>query len=253
MTKAIITDLDRTLLRNDKSLSEYTVKTLLECKKKGILLVAATARPGRAIRDYDNAIGFDATVTLNGAVVTFNGHSENSFIEKTDVERIIKALISLGDCVVSLETTQGIFSNVDIPEWSPVVCENLLNVPVLNEVFKILVSSEKHDLRDVLSDTIGPKAYYSIANGNLFQIMSSEATKWHGIEVLLKAYKTDAKDIIYFGDDYDDIEPIRQSGMGIAVSNSIEEVKKIADCIIDSNENDGVAKYINAEVLKNEK
>lgn len=249
MTKAIITDLDRTLLKNDKSISEYTVRTMSECKKKGILLIAATARPGRAIRVYDEMIGFDATVTLNGAVVAVGNKEENVFIEKTDVEHILKELSALSDCVISLETTQGIYSNVDIPEWSPRVYENLLSVPVLEEVFKILVSSAKHDLSIILDKCIGENAYYSIANGNLFQIMSRRATKWNGIETVLKAYQTDAKEIIYFGDDYDDLEPIHRSGTGVAVSNAIEEVKTIADCVIDSNENDGVAGYIRTEVL----
>ena len=75
--------------------------------------------------------------------------------------------------------------------------------------------------------------------------MSSRATKWNGIETVLNAYGIDARDIMYFGDNYDDIEPIMRSGFGVAVSNAIEEVKEIADCIIDSNENDGMAKYIN--------
>lgn len=250
MTKAIITDLDRTLLKDDKSISEYTVKTMLECKKRGILLVAATARPGRAIQKYEEMIGFDATVTLNGAVVTVKNDNKNAFVKTADVQRILKELLAIGDCIISLETTQGIYSNVDIPEWSPVVCEDILNVPVLDKVFKILISSQKHDLKDVLNRCIGQEAYYSIANGDLFQIMSKQATKWKGIETVLAAYELEAKDIIYFGDDHDDIEPLQKSGIGVAVANAIKEVKEIADLIIDSNENDGVARYINSEVIK---
>ena len=50
--KAIITDLDRTLLRTDKSLSTYTVSVLKECKARGIKVMAATARPERTVTDY---------------------------------------------------------------------------------------------------------------------------------------------------------------------------------------------------------
>ena len=60
--KAIITDLDRTLLRTDKSLSPYTVSVLKECKARGIKVMAATARPERSITEYDKAIGFDAVI-----------------------------------------------------------------------------------------------------------------------------------------------------------------------------------------------
>ena len=42
--KAIITDLDRTLLRTDKTVSEYTRTILKKCRDRGIVLMAATAR-----------------------------------------------------------------------------------------------------------------------------------------------------------------------------------------------------------------
>ena len=67
--KAIITDLDRTLLRTDKSLSGYTIEVLKKCKAQGIKVMAATARPERSITDYDAAIGFDAVTVMNGAKV----------------------------------------------------------------------------------------------------------------------------------------------------------------------------------------
>lgn len=52
--KAIITDLDRTLLRTDKTISEYTHTILKKCHERGVLLMAATARPERII----NLAGF---------------------------------------------------------------------------------------------------------------------------------------------------------------------------------------------------
>lgn len=47
--KAIITDLDRTLLHTDKSVSEYTVDILKKCHEKGILIMVATASPLRDV------------------------------------------------------------------------------------------------------------------------------------------------------------------------------------------------------------
>lgn len=60
--KTIITDLDRTLLRTDKTVSEYTYSVLKQCHERGILLMAATARPERAVLDYRDQIGFEAMV-----------------------------------------------------------------------------------------------------------------------------------------------------------------------------------------------
>ena len=52
-----------------------------------------------------------------------------------------------------------------------------------------------------------------------------------------------------FGDDNDDIEPIKNCGLGVAVSNAIPSVLDVADRVIDSNDMDGVAKFIEENLL----
>jgi len=45
--RLIVTDLDRTLLRSDKTLSEYTIDVLNRCRAQGVSIAFATARPKR--------------------------------------------------------------------------------------------------------------------------------------------------------------------------------------------------------------
>ena len=56
--RAVIVDLDRTLLRTDKSISGYTRQVLCEWEARGSRLYAATARPERAIGEYRRIIPF---------------------------------------------------------------------------------------------------------------------------------------------------------------------------------------------------
>ena len=81
------------------------------------------------------------------------------------------------------------------------------------------------------------------------QIMSNEATKWNGIKQTLSHFGVSSSDAVYLGDDNDDIEPIKNCGLGVAVSNAIPSVLDIADRIIDSNDMDGVAKFIEENIL----
>ncbi|MBQ1255276.1 MAG: HAD hydrolase family protein, partial [Clostridia bacterium] len=87
--KAIITDLDRTLLRTDKSISEYSLSVLRECKERGILLLAASARPMRTIKEYKEAVGFDAVTAMNGAAVYLPGKEFKFGIPKESGEKIL--------------------------------------------------------------------------------------------------------------------------------------------------------------------
>lgn len=83
----------------------------------------------------------------------------------------------------------------------------------------------------------------------MIQIMSTEATKWNGIKAMLEAVGIRQDEAVYFGDDYDDIEPLKNCGVGVAVSNAIGEVIEAADFITESNDEDGVAAYIEKNLL----
>ena len=47
-----------------------------------------------------------------------------------------------------------------------------------------------------------------------------------------------------FGDDYVDIGMLKLCGLGIAMGNAIKEVKEIADVVIGTNDNDGIADFL---------
>lgn len=247
--RAVITDLDRTLLHTDKSLSEYTYATLKKYHDRGILLMAATARPERAILTYQNQIGFHAMTTLNGArIILPHGVIENG-ITLSSAEAILKKVIMIPDLILSLETEKGIFSNVPIPEWNATVFNGFPSLPTDGIIYKILLSSKENNIQTDVKKALTADTYMTVAEGKLIQIMSTASTKWNGIKAMLKAVGIDPNDAIYFGDDYDDVEPIKNCGVGVAVSNAIQEVRDIADFITENNDMDGVARYLERNLL----
>lgn len=52
------------------------------------------------------------------------------------------------------------------------------------------------------------------------------------------------EEIMACGDGMNDLEMIREAGLGVAMANAVQEVKDAADFVTDSNEKDGVAKAI---------
>lgn len=247
--KAIITDLDRTLLHTDKTVSEYTYAILKKCHDRGIILMAATARPERAILAYHNQIGFEAITTLNGArIILPHGIIENG-ITPSSVEHILKKVIMIPDLVLSMETGNGIFSNVSIPEWDATVFSGFPALPTESIIYKLLLSGEANNIQQEVKKALTIDTYMTVAEGKLIQIMSTASTKWNGIKTMLKAVGVRQNDAIYFGDDNDDIEAIKNCGVGVAVSNAIDEVLDAADFITESNDMDGVAQYIEKKIL----
>lgn len=247
--KAIITDLDRTLLRTDKSVSEYSCAVLKKCRDRGILLMAATARPERAILNYQKLIGFDAVTTLNGARIILAGGVIENGIAPHSAEDILKKVTAIPNVTLSMETGDGIYANVSIPEWNAIVFEGFPALPTQSIIYKILLSSEGNAIQPDVERALTSDTYMTVADGKLIQIMSTAATKWNGIRAMLKTAGVDQKDVVYFGDDNDDIEPIKNCGVGVAVSNAIREVLAIADFVTESNDMDGVARYIEKNLL----
>ena len=247
--KAIICDLDRTLLHTDKSISSYTAEVFKKCRERGMLIMAASARPMRAIIPYNDIIPFDSICATNGAVISLpSGTLEVSFSTESG-EAIISKLLEFPDVFLSVETSKGLYSNRDIPIWNPIIYEKFPSLPEDIVLYKILASSKESSLYEHIESTLTDDVYHTIADKALIQIMSKNATKWNGIKHMLTNYGISPKDCIYFGDDNDDIEPIKKCGLGVAVSNALPEVLDIASKITGSNDEDGVARFIEEYIL----
>ena len=247
--KAIITDLDRTLLHTDKSVSEYTINVLKRCREKGILIMTASARPLRDILVFNDMIGFDAITATNGAVVSLPQKKLEFGISYITGEKILSKILLYPDIFLSIETSNGLYSNRDIPIWEPVIWDKFPKIPENLIPYKIIVSSENRSIYKNIESLLNEDVYYTIANKDLIQIMDKDATKWNGVKHMLTSFNISPKDAVYFGDDNDDLEPIINCGLGVAVSNAIPSVLEVADGITESNDSDGVAKYIENKIL----
>ena len=246
--KAIVTDLDRTLLRTDKTISEYTLDIMRRCHDNGIAIMAATARPERSILQYRQQIYFDAVTTLNGARIILPGAVLENDISHSSGKHILSRLVRMPDTLISIETSDGIYSNAEIPEWNTICYDGFPDLPTQGALYKILVSSKDDVVYDQIENILTDDVYYTIADGQLVQIMSKNATKWNGICAMLEALHIPKTETVYFGDDNDDIEPIQMCGTGVAVANAIEAVIRKADYVAGSNDEDGVARFIEAYV-----
>ena len=67
MVKMIVLDLDETLLKNDKSISEKTQSIIRQCRKSGIKVIYATGRGGSAEKVAPSQL-FDGRITMGGAI-----------------------------------------------------------------------------------------------------------------------------------------------------------------------------------------
>ena len=76
-----------------------------------------------------------------------------------------------------------------------------------------------------------------------------EAGKFSALAVLGERIQVKLEETAAFGDDINDLEMISRCGLGIAVANALPEVKERADAVPLSNDEDGVARFIQKRIL----
>lgn len=248
--KTIIVDLDRTLLRTDKTLSSYTVEVLRECRKNGIRIMVATARPLRTAKQYCEMLDADTVVVSNGArVICGNQRTEYGICQQSAIH-LLNTLNGHPSLLITLETGDVAYSNKPIADYETIISDDLVSFAEAQGVLKILVRLDDEETLAFVKESLTEDLYYTIANGHLIQIMDKAATKWNGIKAMLEISGCTPEETAYFGDDHDDIEPIKMCGLGVAVSNAIDEVKAVADYVAEGNDADGVARFIEQMLLQ---
>jgi Cof subfamily protein (haloacid dehalogenase superfamily) len=251
----VVTDLDGTLLKTDKTVSEYTQSVLTRCRENGIKVVFATARGGSGERLVPAHL-VDGKIRMNGAIAKIG-------------DKIVY------DCKIPYMIARPLLIACDRRGLKIVAesCDENYSVHHVNEqMYKssndvhqklVDISQHKNDKEKIFMTDITPKDEYFITSqipaelyflmareGNGFgMIMHKNATKAKAVSALADIWGIEQADIVAFGDDLNDIDMLRYVGVGVAMGNALDDVKKIASCVCDTNDNDGVAKWLEKRVL----
>ena len=99
-------------------------------------------------------------------------------------------------------------------------------------------------------DTYGENTAQVRSQRFYYEIMPKGLSKGNSLLEIAKYYNIDQKDIIAFGDELNDETMIEVAGTGVAMGNAVEKIKEIADYITLSNDEDGIADYLEKFILE---
>lgn len=85
--------------------------------------------------------------------------------------------------------------------------------------------------------------------GFILEVVSSASGKWPALCALARSEGIAAGEIVAVGDDHNDVEMVDRAGLGIAMGNAVDAVKRVADHVTASNDDDGLARAIERFVL----
>ena len=255
MTRAIrmiVTDLDGTLLKDDKTVSRYTADVIVRLRERGVKFVLATARPIRSVRGFLPGFGFDGAVYHNGAVVEAGGERLHAFGIGRPLDVVKAILRHEPEARVAVEADDVLFGNFDTRTvWRGVDCVRTADFREIGPLIadKIIVGAQTPAEAAALERLLPGELYAQISENVIAMIMNRRATKANGIRLLAARWGIELDEVAAFGDDYNDIEMLRACGVGVAMENALEEVKAAADAVCLSNEEDGMARWIEENLL----
>lgn len=251
MFDVIVLDLDGTLLKDDKSISCTTLNVLKKFEDLGKKIVIATGRPPRLdILNFPDALKRDFMIFYNGAEIY---HNDKKIYTKCISDSSIKYMLEIFNNQninpkISFEIKNKLYSNYDANETFKNTQFTKINLENFNynNITKLLVDLSSIEDINKFSNSIPNDCNLLITdNSTLGQIMAKGVSKLSAIEFILNKLDTTLDKVIFFGDDINDIELIQHCGIGVAMGNAHSSVKSASKYITESNENDGIAAFLN--------
>ncbi|WP_173918319.1 Cof-type HAD-IIB family hydrolase [Halobacillus sp. Marseille-Q1614] len=236
--KLIALDMDGTLLNSDELVSEATRKAIQKAKDRGIHVVISTGRSLDRCRDIAESLGRSSyIVTINGGEI-YNEKFE--LVDQTLLEpKLVERLWELRE-------------KHDVHFWSSAV-QGQFNThsPFDKEIseyewLKFGFDIEDDEVREVILDELNANEHLEVTNSSPTNIEVNPAGVNKAAALLKVCERLNIKmeNVMAVGDSLNDLAMIREAGLGVAMGNAQEDVKKEAAWVTSANDEDGVAEAI---------
>lgn len=271
--KAIVVDIDGTLLNAEKIISTRTKDKLIEAQKKGIKVVLASGRPTQGMFALAEELEMDI---YEGFLVSYNGSQvydvkteEILFNQAMSVTLVHAILNHLADFNVAAIVEQEDYMYVkdayfDIEAEIPGGHLNIVQYEVRGGGFKV---AEVDDFQQVVKKPVnklliaGNPAYLkenfdamyapfikqttaAFSAPFYFEYTDQGIDKAKALAEVLPEMGIAPENIIAFGDGQNDRSIIEYAGIGVAMGNAVPEILDIADAVTASNDEDGIADFL---------
>lgn len=253
--KMIAADLDRTLLKNDETLSAATIEAIRHTRENGLLFVVATARSLPSAMRVVNKLCPDAIIHTGGAYAVIGDEIiYRAVLSSENTRDAARACLSAPfvDHIRICGETEDITTNPAIPvgglEFGHYrrVSDSELPKTICQPATKLTVCSSESDQVASLFDGDHRYLFTPSRNTGSFghKLAHPAATKEAALDRVAAHFGITCDEIVAFGDDMADLGMLSTCGLGVAVANAVPEVKAVAHAVCGSNEEDGVAVFL---------
>ena len=266
MDCVVCLDLDGTLLRPNKTISEFSVRALQKLHQSGVEIMIATGRQYRVAKALVSTLGFDMTILYaNGAAARTTPGDHKLFGMPLDsdtvqeIRLIAKKYPVAGMAHMDYGHDPELYSlSRDGAEIIDEYASDLgLSVAQLSyeksteEALSLVFIGALEDLfclEEGIRKSRIPSSFHVMQNAvqmSLLEVMHPDISKGKSLLRCLEMDGASKKDVIAIGDDMNDLSLLRAATTGVAMKNATPDLLEFADAVTPyTNAEDGVARYL---------
>lgn len=256
--KFVAVDMDGTLLNSEGLITEKTIEAITGIVDKGVIFTISTGRPIQGVEKYNSLLWLKGPViTYNGAMIV-NAENHEVMFEQRLMRGDAKKILELGQkydttmCIWASNQLYGNKLNDKINDYKklsgvePVLVKDfdkLLDIGIT----KILWYDEMDRIKQILKElscNMFSEVSYCTSKPVFLEFFSSRVSKSAAMEKIGELYGIKQEEMIAIGDGLNDLSMIQYAGIGVAMENAEEEVKRNSQYVTTSNDEDGVRKAI---------
>ncbi len=249
--------MDGTLLNDKGKINEKLFDLIHVLNEKDIQFAAASGRFYSQLSKNFKKVNTDMIfIAHNGALVKYNNKGKTLYsnsIAKEEIEYVINLNPNLREELFLAGENEAYIVNPSedmLHEFTfvevPVVVVNSFS-EIKSPIYKItyyMAGGVSSSMVDYLKEKLDSKLEFVVSGDKWIDIMNKGISKGNAIKILQEKFQINKKSTMVFGDYYNDLTMFSAAHYSFAMKNAPDDVKKHANFIAESNNEDGVYNVI---------
>lgn len=271
MYKLIATDVDGTLSNDSHEVSEENIAAIKKAMDNGIEVVLCSGRSPASLKGYEEKIGVtNYGIGFNGAEVYETATRKiinTSKIPKEAAKKIVNIIRNFNKEIMIIfhPNTESAILDREVEKHfneyssgvSKIVVDRVLEDNIEGDITSLYAIQDRKILeglqREVMKHNLdGFEVFFALDNS--LEFMPSQVNKAYGIRNLCKHLGIEMYEVVTVGDNYNDVEMIKEAGIGIAVQNAVPQIRALAGYITRRTNNESaLVEVVDMVIEENEK
>ncbi len=262
--RLVVADIDGTLVTSRREITARVRRVVREAQRRGVRVCLATGRTWRSGRRYFEALGADPPAILYNGGLIYDFARDRALFRRAmtvrQAQKVIAALDAFPDLAAHFYVEDEIYVRWRTPLVEATARQDHI-LPAAVGDFRTVLRGRPMKFR-----ILGPRprlaallrrvqradgaGTYVFSARNSLEILPPGSSKGAALRRMARLLRVPLRQVVAVGDELNDLSMIQVAGLGVAMGNAPRELRRAADYVAPSNDDDGLAEVIRRFILR---